>query len=103
MVKDSLILCLRSWLQIWPVRREGAGAEACDVGKNRVGRLGPAERLGLGVVPLDVGQHGRFQLLDRAVNTPPQLASAQQGEEPLDLVEPGARRRREVQMVAGLF
>src|SRR4051812_38629343 len=98
-----LVVCLRSWLQIWPVRREGAEAEACDAGEDRIGRPGPAERLGLGVVPFDVGQYGRIQLLDRAVGAPLQLASAQQGEEPLDLLEPGARRRREVQMVAGSF
>jgi hypothetical protein len=47
-------------------------------------------------VPLDVGQHRRLQLLDRAVDAALELTSGQQGEEALDLVEPGARRRRDV-------
>src|SRR5215212_8019496 len=84
----DLVVCFRSWFQIWPVRREGAGAEACDAGEDRVGRFGPAERLGLGVVPLDVGQHRRLQLLDRTVHAALEPAGGQQGEEALDLVQP---------------
>jgi hypothetical protein len=47
---------------------EGALAEASDAGQDLVGRLGPAERPRLGIMPLDVGRHRRLQLLDRAVH-----------------------------------
>ena len=68
-------------LQIWRVCREGALAETADAGQDTVGRFGPAERPRLGVVPLDLGQHRRLQLLNRAVDAALELPRGKEREE----------------------
>src|SRR3954471_24863095 len=66
------------------MHREGTRAEARDAGEDVVGQPGPAERLRLGVVPLDIGQHRRLEFLDRAVHLALEPTRREQREETLD-------------------
>src|SRR5215207_7109539 len=68
-------------VQIRPVDGESARAGVCHAGQDLAGGLGPAERRGLGVVPLEVGQHRRLQLLNRAVDAALELPRGEEREE----------------------
>jgi hypothetical protein len=62
-------------------------AEALDRGKDSVGGLGPAKGFGVGVVGLDERHDVGTQGHDAAVDSAPDLALGDEGEEALDLVE----------------
>jgi hypothetical protein len=79
---------------------EGSGAEALDGGQGVAGGFGPAERLGVGVVSVDVGVDGRLELGGRAVSAAAQRTLGEAAEEALDLVEPGRAGGREVHVPA---
>jgi len=79
------------------MRCEGSGAEALDGGEDVVGGLGPAERLGGGVVGVEIGVDRGFELHGGAMDAAAQGSVGEQGEEALDLVEPGRRGRGEVE------
>src|SRR5216684_481514 len=75
-------------------------AEALDRGENIVGRFGPAEGFWIGIVAGDEVVDGSMQGVDAAVNAASDLALGKQGEEPLDLVEPGRTGRGQMHMPA---
>ena len=79
---------------------DGALTEALDGSEDVVGAFDPAERLRIGVVRLDVGGDGRLEFRGGAVGAAPDLVVGQQSEEALDLVDPGGRGRRAVDLVA---
>jgi hypothetical protein len=70
----------------------GSDAEALDRGEDVIGELGPAEGLGVGVVGVDEGADGGFELGGGTVDAAPDLFVGQEGEEALDLIDP--RRSR---------
>ena len=63
-----------------------------------VGRLGPDERRGLLVADRQIRLDRPFQLRRAPVGAAPDLPLGECGEPPLDLIEPGGARRREVQV-----
>ena len=54
----------------------------------------------MAVVVFQVSTYGGFQLASAAVNATAQLLSGEQGEQPLDQIEPGGAGWGEVQMKA---
>src|SRR6185312_797919 len=72
--------------------------EGLDGGENVVGGFGPAEALGVGVDGVEVGEDRGFQFRGRAVDVATDLLFGDVGEEALDLIDPGAGGRREVNM-----
>ena len=76
-------------------------AEAFDAGQDLVGGLDPAKRLGLGVGLLDEPADVTFEFGHGLVNATSDLLFGQQGEPPLDLVDPGRRGRGEVDVIPG--
>ena len=76
-------------------------AEPLDGGEDVVGRLGPSEGFGIGVVLIDEGGDVGFQVGDAAMDAAAYLLVGDQGEEPLDLVEPGRAGRGQVDVPAG--
>ena len=79
---------------------ESAQAEAFDGGEDVVGGLGPAEGSWVGVDGVDVVTNRLLEFLCRTMDPAPELFFGQQGEEALDLVQPGSAGRREVDMPA---
>jgi hypothetical protein len=75
-------------------------AEALDGGEDVVGGLGPAEGPGIGVVGVDESADVVLKLLRGCVDAAPDLLVGDQGEEALDLVDPGRTGRREVDVPA---
>ena len=75
-------------------------AEAFDAGKDVISGFGPSERLGRSVVGLNKATDRLLEFVDRSVDTATNLLLGQQGEEALDLIDPGSRGRSEMQMVA---
>jgi len=74
-------------------------AEAFDGSQNLVSRLGPFEGLRIFVVQVDEGADVGLELLDGGVNTSLDLLSGEFSEPALDLIDPGRRSRREVDMI----
>ena len=68
-----------------------------------IGALGPAERFGDLVVVRGVREERRDQFGDAAVDTATQLPLGEQREPRLDLVQPGTRGGREVQMISRML
>lgn len=64
-----------------------------------VGRFGPFEGPGILVVPIDERADIGFELPDGGMNTSPEPLSAKLSEPALDLIDPGRRSRREVDMI----
>ena len=62
-----------------------------DGGEDVVGGLGPSEGLGVGIVGVDVGVDGLFELGDGAEHAAADMPLGEQREEALDLVDPGGR------------
>ena len=77
--------------------------ETLDALQDFVGTLRPAEWLGVAVTFCGVREEIRGELLDAAVHAPMELVLRQDREPRLDLVEPGTRRRREVQVIAWML
>ena len=69
--------------------RRRFAAHRLDGSEDVVGGLGPAEGLGIGVVRVDEGLDVVLELLGGAVHAAPDLLFGEQGEEALDLIEPG--------------
>ena len=86
-----LVSCFRSSSDL-----QGALAEALDGGEDVVGGFGPAEGLGMGIVRVDEGADVVFELPGGAMHAAPELLLREQGEEALDLIEPGCAGRGEV-------
>src|SRR6516225_10887371 len=84
------------WLSIVP-------AEPFDGSKDIVGGLGPCEWLGIGVVMTDEVHNVGAQSLDAAIDASPDLFVGDEGEEALDLIEPGRAGGREMDMPARPF
>ena len=74
-------------------------AEGFDGSQNLVSRLGPFEGLRIFVVQVDEGADVGLELLDGGVNTSLDLLSGEFSEPALDLIDPGRRIRREVDMI----
>src|SRR6516164_5712351 len=64
-------------------------AEAFDGSEDVIGGLGPFEGLGIGVVMTDEVHDVGAQSLDAAIDAAPDLLVGDEGEEALDLIEPG--------------
>ena len=77
----------------------GFVAEGFDGSQNLVSRLGPFEGLRIFVVQVDEGADVGLELLDGGVNTSLDLLSGEFSEPALDLIDPGRRIRREVDMI----
>lgn len=77
--------------------------KALDALQDVIGRLGPDERLGILIADLDIASDIAFQLDDALVRGSLDLPLREQREPSLDLVEPGAVRRREVEVEAGVL
>jgi len=72
-----------------------------DAGENVIGRFDPSKRLWIGVCRRDVGADGCFELPHRAESASLEGSLGQQGEEALDLVEPGSRCGGKMHMPPG--
>jgi len=66
----------------------GSEAEALDAGQDLIGRLGPAEWLGIVIDGIDIILDGLFAFLRGTMETPAQLFFGQESEKSLDLVQP---------------
>ena len=75
-------------------------AEPLDGCQDVVGGFGPNERPGVGIDGLDISFDGGFQFRGGAVDATADLLFAEIGKEALDLVEPGGRCRRVVDVPA---
>ena len=63
-------------------------AEAFDRGEDFVGGLCPSERLWIGVMLVDEGGDVGLKFGDATMDTAAYFFVGEQGEEPLDLIEP---------------
>src|SRR6516225_6346025 len=78
-------------------------AEPFDGSKDVIGRLGPFEWLGIGVVMTDEVHNIGAQSLDAAIDAAPDLFVGDEREETLNLIEPGRTGRREMDVPARPF
>jgi len=78
-------------------------AEPFDGSKDVIGRLGPFEWLGIGVVMTDEVHNVGAQSLDAAIDAAPDLFVGDEREETLNLIEPGRTGRREMDVPARPF
>ena len=78
--------------------RGSSETEAVDGGEDIVGGFGPPEWLGIGVCHGDVVTDGRFQFGGGSVNTAAQSPRGEQSKPSLNLVDPGGRGRRVMDM-----
>jgi len=78
----------------------GADAEAFDAGEDVGGGLCPAERLGVGVVPLDEARDGGLELGDALVDAAAYLLVGDEREGALDLVQSRRAGGREMHVPA---
>jgi hypothetical protein len=76
---------------------ENRRVQTIHLGEDLVGRFGPLERLGIGVVLGDVAVDGGLQVDDRVKAAAPETAAGERGEEGLDRVQPRARGGGEVE------
>ena len=91
---------IQKFLCDFALNGQGAAAEASDGGEDVVGGFGPAERLRVCVADGDVVHDGSLQGLGGPVDTAADLLLGQQAEEPFDLVDPGRRGWREMDVPA---
>ncbi len=77
-------------------------AETLDGGLDVVGGFGPAQWRWIGIDGVDIAEDGGFEVLGGSVNAAAQLLFGEEGEEALDLVEPGGRGRRVMDLPAGM-
>ena len=76
-------------------------AAALDGGEDVAGRHGLAEGLGFGVMSVDEGADSCFELGGGVMNAAAELALRPEGEEAVDLIDPGRPGWREVDVPAG--
>jgi hypothetical protein len=74
-----------------------------DAREDLIGRLGPDEGPRLVVVDLHVTIDGGFEVARASVDAAAQLLVREQGKPPLNEIDPGRTRRREVQVYRGRF
>src|SRR5712664_4356742 len=77
--------------------------ESLDALKNLVCTLRPAEWLGGFIGACRVAEQCGFQFSHAAVDASPELSLGQYREPRLDLIQPGTRRRGEMQMIARML
>ena len=85
---SSRSVAIQRFLSTLRVNLEGAPAEALDGRQNIIGRLGPAQRLRVVILVPDERLDGGDQLFHRLVSAPFDLLLGEEGEEPLDLIDP---------------
>ena len=79
-------------------RVRNSQTKSFDAREDVISRLCPIEWFGIGVVKLDIVLDRLLQLPGRAMRAAPDLLFGQRGKPALDLVEPGGRSGREVNM-----
>src|ERR1700712_5427946 len=82
------------------MRLQGACSKSCDRGEDLIRGFHPAEWLGLRIVRINVRRDGPAQHLWTRVRSAAEGVLGEKPKEPLDLVEPRAMRRSEVQVEA---
>lgn len=75
-------------------------AKAFDASEDFGSGLGPAERLGVGVVLVEKAGYGGLEFGDAAMHAAAKLAFGKQCKQALDLVQPGCARGDEMDMPA---
>ena len=82
---------------------DGALAEASDADQDVVGGLGPRKGLGVGIAYLDEAADVLLELYDAEVRSAFDLLLGEMSKPALDLIEPRAIGRREVEVEARML
>ena len=79
-------------------RVRNSQAKPLNAGQNVIGGFGPHERLGVGIVTIEVLANRLLELTGGSMRAPTQVLLSERGEPAFDLVEPRGRGRREVDL-----